>query len=54
MMRDGRVLIVRLSENATMKELETLGLKKEGRSKYALLHEAIVMNLRIIDALARL
>jgi hypothetical protein len=54
MMRDGRVLIVRLSTNDTMKELEGKGVTSASDPRMDQLNRAIIKSLRIIDTLARL
>jgi len=54
MMTDGRVLIIRLSDNETMLDLHNSGLTIEKNPAMAALHKSIEQSLRIIDRLARL
>lgn len=54
MMRDGRVLIVRLSTNATMKELQGRGVTPAADPRLDLLNKSIIQSLQIIDTLARM
>ena len=54
MMRDGRVLIIRLSDNDTMKELHKAGHTIQQSLPMASLHNSIKQALRIIDRLARM
>ena len=54
MMRDGRVLIIRLSDNDTMKELHQAGHTIQQSPPMASLHNSIKQTLRIIDRLARM
>jgi hypothetical protein len=54
MMRDGRVLIIRLSDNSTMKELHEAGYTIKQSPAMDALHNSIKQALRIIDRLARM
>lgn len=54
MMRDGRVLIIRLSDNDTMKELHQAGYTIKQSPAMASLHSFIERSLRIINQLARM
>lgn len=54
MMRDSRVLIIRLSDNDTMKELHQAGYTINKSPAMASLHNSIERSLRIIDRLARM
>lgn len=54
MMRDSRVLIIRLSDNKTMKELHQAGYTIDKSPAMASLHNSIKHSLRIIDRLARM
>lgn len=53
MMRDSRILIIRLSDNDTMKELHRAGYTISKSPAMASLHNLIERSLRIIDRLAR-
>jgi len=54
MMQDSRVLIIRLSDNDTMKELHKEGYTIKRSPAMASIHKSIELSLRIIDRLARL
>jgi len=54
MMRDGRVLIIRLSDNDTMKELHRAGHTIKQSPAMTSLHNSIEHSLRVIDRLARM
>jgi hypothetical protein len=54
MMRDGRVFIVRLSDNESMRELHNKGFNPTADARMDLLHQSIIKSLRIIDSLARI
>jgi hypothetical protein len=54
MMRDGRVFIIRLSDNKTMLDLHNSGVTLDTDPSMASLHRTIELSLRIIDRLARL
>jgi hypothetical protein len=54
MMRDGRVLIIRLSDNKTMLKLHSSGMTIENSPAMATLHHSIEISMRIIDRLSRI
>ena len=54
MMRDGRVLIIRLSDNKAMLKLHSSGMTIEANPAMASLHKSIELSLRMIDRLARI
>jgi hypothetical protein len=54
MMKDARVLIIRLSDNKTMLKLHNSGFTIEKSPAMASLHRSITLSLRIIDRLARI
>jgi len=54
MMRDGRVFIIRLSDNKTMLDLHRSGMTIDRSPAMASLHRSITLSLRIIDRLARI
>jgi hypothetical protein len=54
MMRDGRVFIIRLSDNKTMLDLHNSGVTLERDPAMASLHRTIELSLRLIDRLARI
>jgi len=54
MMRDGRVFIVRLSDDESMRELHNIGVNPAADARMDLFHQSIIKSLRIIDSLARI
>jgi len=54
MMRDARVLIIRLSDNKTMLKLHSSGITSDKNPAMASLHRSITLSLRLIDRLARI
>ena len=54
MMKDARVLIIRLSDNKTMLDLHSSGTTIDRSPAMASLHRSITLSLRIIDRLARI
>jgi hypothetical protein len=54
MMKDGRVVIIRLLENETMQDLHNAGLTVDKSPAMAALHRSIELSLRIIDRMARI
>ncbi|MDT8395300.1 MAG: hypothetical protein RRA32_02485 [bacterium] len=54
MMQDGRVFIIRLSDNEMMQDLHNSGLTIDKSPAMASLHRSIELSLRIIDRLARI
>ena len=54
MMRDGRVFIIRLSDNKTMLTLHSSGMTIEASPAMAALHRSMEISMLIIDRLARI
>ena len=54
MMKDARVLIIRLSDNKAMLKLHSSGITIDKSPAMASLHRSITLALRIIDRLARI
>ena len=54
MMKDARVLIIRLSDNKAMLKLHSSGITSDKSPAMASLHRSITLSLRIIDRLARI
>ncbi len=54
MMKDGRVVIIRLLENETMQDLHNADLTVDRSPAMASLHRSIELSLRIIDRMARI
>ncbi len=54
MMKDGRVVIIRLLDNETMHDLHSSGMTTEKSPAMASFHRSIELSLRIIDRMARI